>query len=257
VSHPEQLAFLALVASRNAHVVGGGRVLEIGSYDVNGTVRGQFGASREYVGVDLTNGPGVDRVVLGHEVDEEDGSFDVTLSGECFEHDPHWRQTFTNMVRLTRPAGLVTFTCASMGRPEHGTARTDPAMSPGTRAVGLDYYRNLGEDDFADLPLDEWFDAYRFWYLPTSLDLYFAGVRAGDSARPRASLPDDADVERLAGMMPWGHRLVRWPFRLATRHGEGDKFQDRALVYWRTVLRIGRVAASAAPRIFRRGRDQG
>jgi SAM-dependent methyltransferase len=192
VSHPEQQAFLALVASANGALVDGSRVLEIGSYDVNGTVRRQFGRAREYVGVDLTPGPGVDRVAFGHEVDDPDGAFDVTLSGECFEHDPHWRDTFSNMVRLTRAGGLVTFTCASTGRPEHGTGRTDPAMSPGTQAVGSDYYRNLAQSDFDDLPLTEWFESHRFWYLPTSFDLYFVGVRTGGHA-PRGVLPKDGE----------------------------------------------------------------
>jgi SAM-dependent methyltransferase len=252
VSHPEQQAFLSLVATSNKAVVAGGRVLEIGSYDVNGTVRRQFAPAASYVGVDLTPGPGVDRVMFGHEVDDPDGSFDVTLSGECFEHDPHWRDTFENMVRLTRPGGLVTFTCASTGRPEHGTTRTDPLMSPGTQAVGSDYYRNLGETDFQGLPLSTWFDSYRFWYIPTSLDLYFAGVRSGQGAGPSAAIPAAADVMRLASIMPWGHRLVRWPLRFASRNGEGPRFQDRALPYWRCVLGAGRVAGSIAPRVFRR-----
>lgn len=251
VSHPEQQAFLALVASANSALVDGARVLEIGSFDVNGTVRRQFSHAREYVGVDLTPGPGVDRVAFGHEVDDPDGAFDVTLSGECFEHDPHWRDTFSNMVRLTRAGGLVTFTCASTGRPEHGTGRTDPAMSPGTQAVGSDYYRNLAQSDFDDLPLTEWFESHRFWYLPTSFDLYFVGVRAGGQA-PRGVLPQDGDVEALAEIMPWGHRLVRAPLRMASRHGEGDRYQDRILPYWRLALRSGRVAASIAPRTFRR-----
>jgi SAM-dependent methyltransferase len=252
VSHPEQQAFLALVASANPGLVEGARVLEIGSYDVNGTVRRLFSGAGEYVGVDLTSGPGVDRVIFGHEVDDPDGSFDLALSGECFEHDPHWQKTFTNMVRLTRAGGLVTFTCASMGRPEHGTTRTDPTMSPGTQAVGSDYYRNLSEADFAALPLDDWFESYRFWYLPTSLDLYFAGVRSGEGTGRGAQLPTDPDVSALAKIMPRGHRLVRWPLRLASRNGEGARFQDRVLPYWRAVLGTGRLAASVAPRVFRR-----
>jgi len=254
VSHPEQQAFLGLVAAANEHLLDGARVLEIGSYDVNGGVRRHFSRAGEYVGVDLTEGPGVDRVMFGHKVSDPDGSFDVTLSGECFEHDRLWRETFTNMVRLTRPGGLVTFTCASTGRPEHGTSRTDPAMSPGTQAVGSDYYRNLAESDFRNLPLDQWFKVFRFWYLPTSLDLYFAGVRVGSGSSPVAVVPADRDVADLASLMPWGHRLVRYPLLLATRHGEGDRFQDRALPYWRLVLGFGQVAGAAMPRIFRRER---
>lgn len=252
VSHPEQQAFLALVASANGQLVDGGRVLEVGSYDVNGTVRRQFHGARDYVGVDLTEGPGVDRVAFGHELEDPDGSFDITVSGECFEHDSHWRDTFSNMVRLTRAGGLVTFTCASIGRPEHGTTRTDPTMSPGTQALGSDYYRNLAESDFDDLPLADWFASYRFWYLSTSFDLYFAGIRIGEAEASSGVVPADRDVAALTKIMPWGHRLVRWPLRVASRNGEGDRYQDRMLSYWRLVLGLGRVAASVAPRLFRR-----
>ncbi len=179
MSHPEQLGFFAAVAEANQGFLEGGRVLEVGSYDVNGTVRGFFPGATEYVGVDLTDGPGVDVVGYGHELDFPDGHFDAALSAECFEHDPHWRSTFGNMVRMTRQGGLVAFTCASRGRPEHGTTRTGVGGSPGTQAVGLDYYQNLTTDDFSGLPLDDMFISYRFWYMRTHFDLFFAGIRSG------------------------------------------------------------------------------
>src|ERR1700741_4624673 len=176
MSHPEQLGFFKAVVDANKTFLEGARGLEIGSYDVNGTVRKLFAAAASYVGVDLVEGPGVDVVGFGHDVNHDDGSYDLTISGECFEHDPHWRGTFLNMVRMTRPGGLVAFSCASRGRPEHGTTRSDEALSPGTQAVGMDYYRNLDEGDFAEtLPLGSMFTVYRFWYLPTNFDLYFAG----------------------------------------------------------------------------------
>ena len=177
MSHPEQTAFLAAVAHANRALVAGSRVIEIGSYDVNGNMRSIFSASGEYVGVDLQAGPGVDTVGYGHEIDHPSGNYDVAVSAECFEHDPHWRATFANMCRMTRAGGLVTFTCAPRGRPEHGTKRTESRESPGTQALGLDYYGNLVQSDFQTaLPLDELFASYKFWYMPTSFDLYFAGI---------------------------------------------------------------------------------
>lgn len=236
MSHPEQVGFFKALASANATLISGASVLEIGSYDVNGTVREIFGAAGEYVGVDLTPGPGVDRVGFGHNVSDPDGSFDVAISGECFEHDPEWHRTFTNMVRLTRPGGLVSFTCASRGRPEHGTRRSDTSLSPGTQAVGLDYYRNLVPEDFADLPLPDWFESWKFWYVPTNFDLYFAGVRKGGFD---ANLPDDADIDHLVTLMPLPHRAARFPLRAlaATRLSE-RKYQNFVLHYWQFLLRI-------------------
>ena len=236
MSHPEQLGFFRCVAAANVPLIASGRILEIGSYDVNGTIREVFAGHRDYVGVDLTPGPGVDRVGYGHEVDDPDASYDLAISGECFEHDPMWRETFTTMVRLTRPGGLVAFSCASRGRPEHGTQRSDSALSPGTQAVGLDYYRNLVEGDFTDLPLDEWFQKWRFWYLPTSFDLYFAGVRRGGQD---ARLPDDEEVRELRRLMPAAHRMARLPLKALASTGISEEtYQDRTLRYWQFLLRI-------------------
>jgi SAM-dependent methyltransferase len=251
VSHPEQQRFLALVASANQAVLDGGRVLEIGSYDVNGTVRRAFSGAADYVGVDLTAGPGVDRVGYGHEVADPDASYDIAISGECFEHDPHWRDTFSTMVRVVRPGGLVAFTCASTGRPEHGTTRTDPSLSPGTQSRGWDYYENRRAADFESLDLTDWFAHWRFWEMRTSQDLFFAGVRAGTDDRPAASLPPPEEVEAISGLMSWPHRALRSPLRLATRNGEPARYQDLIRPYWRSVLWAGKAAGRVAPR-FRR-----
>jgi SAM-dependent methyltransferase len=240
VSHPEQLGFFSAVAEENEEVIRDGKIVEIGSFDVNGSVRAIFRTAAEYLGVDLQNGPGVDVVALGHEVDWPDGTFDVAVSGECFEHDPHWRETFLNMCRMTRPGGLVAFTCASEGRPEHGTARTDVAESPGTQSRGLDYYQNLKRSDFeSGLPLHELFSSFRFWYLRTSFDLYFAGVRSGAMpANPTARLPREDRVKALRALMSLPHRAARMPLRVMVRVLPERRFQDWALPYWRTLLMI-------------------
>jgi SAM-dependent methyltransferase len=234
MGHPEQWEFFAVVAKANSPLLERGdiRVLEVGSYSVNGSIRDLYPAA-EYTGVDLVNGPCVDVVGYGHEVSFPDGYFDVTLSGECFEHDPHWRATFENMVRMTRPGGLVAFTCASRGRPEHGTIRTGAHASPGTQAVGLNHYRNLDAPDFSELPLGEMFSTYRFWYLATHFDLFFAGVRAGGTG---ASLPESTAVESLASMMSVGHRLARMPLRVALKVAP-NRYQSFAAPYWETVHR--------------------
>jgi len=237
MSHPEQREFFRLVAEANEGLLRGGRVVEIGSYDVNGTMRSVFAVAEQYVGVDLVEGPGVDVVGFGHEIAESDGSFDAALSGECFEHDPHWRETFANMVRMTRPGGLVAFTCASHGRPEHGTRRSDVSDSPGTQAEGMDYYRNLVAADFESLHLERWFDDWRFWSMPTTFDLYFAGRRSG-TEDAGAVLPADADVEKIKELLPLSHRVVRLPLRLvsAVVHDE-ERYQKWVMPYWLFLLR--------------------
>jgi SAM-dependent methyltransferase len=236
MSHPEQLAYFQAVVDRNPALVSGARVLEIGSFDVNGSMRERFETAATYAGVDLVDGPGVDRVAFGHEVDDPDGSYDVTVSGECLEHDPHWRRTFANMIRMTRPGGIVAFSCASHGRPEHGTRRSDVTDSPGTQAEALDYYRNLVAADFDPRQLDDAFSTWRFWTMPTTFDLYFMGVRAG--AESEARLPHEDDIERIRRLLPLPHRAIRLPLRVVARLVQDeDRYQRLVMPYWLFLLR--------------------
>ena len=70
---------------------------------------------------------------------------------------------------------FVIFTCASDGRPEHGTRRAHPSTSPFT--LDWDYYLNLNEQNFRDIfDIDSIFDRHEFIYNPSSQDLYFWGI---------------------------------------------------------------------------------
>lgn len=152
-----------------AHVT----VLEIGSLDINGTIRDLYDNPLRYVGVDVGPGPGVDIVAGGETLEYPDNSFDITVSAECFEHNPEWVATFRNMHRMASKAVLVT--CASDGRPEHGTRNSHPDNSP--RTLEWDYYRNLNRADFYhEFDLDSMFSVFEFEYNPRSHDLYFWGV---------------------------------------------------------------------------------
>ena len=103
--------------------IAGRRILEVGSRDVNGTVRPiliSLGA-RDYVGVDLEPGPGVDRVCdvthLASLFDE--GSFEVVVSTEMLEHVRDWRSAVSNLKRVLAPGGLLVITTRSFGFPYH------------------------------------------------------------------------------------------------------------------------------------------
>lgn len=177
MAHREQSRYIASVEEDWPKFFKGGRVLEIGSLNINGTVRDFFNAD-EYVGVDVGEGPGVDIVMSGHEYDSEK-LFDCTISCECFEHNPFWKETFLNMVRLCRRGGLVVFTCATTGRPEHGTERTTPHDSPLTVAKGWSYYCNLTKEDFtSSIDFEELFLEHEFCVNERSCDLYFSGIKA-------------------------------------------------------------------------------
>ena len=146
------------------------RVLEVGSLDINGSLRGLFDEC-EYLGVDLAPGKGVDLVSHGHLLTFPDRHFDVCISSECFEHDRYWKETFLNMVRMSKT--MVAFSCAGPLRAEHGTTRTSPADSPFTN----DYYENRTRQDFEALDLANDFNLWEFYENQMPSDLFFVGMR--------------------------------------------------------------------------------
>lgn len=175
MAHPEQREFFAQMAARFPQHFTGCRVLEVGSLNINGTVR-DFFTGCDYIGVDVAQGPGVDVVALGQDLDYPAASFDTVVSAECMEHNPEWAATFANMHRMAD--GLVLMTCATTGRAEHGTPRSDPGSSPLT--LGWDYYRNLTAADFAEaFDLAAMFADHGFSTNEQSHDLYFWGVTNG------------------------------------------------------------------------------
>lgn len=153
------------------------RVLEIGSLKIGDqpSVKAHFNDC-DYVGVDIGEGPNVDVVCKGHEYTSNE-LFDLVISCECFEHDPYYDLTVTNMINLLRPEGMLLFTCATTGRPEHGTTSANPESSPLTTQIEgwKDHYRNLTEIDFRRIPI---FNQMVCGYWATnelSRDLYYRG----------------------------------------------------------------------------------
>ena len=224
MAHFQQLQFVAMLARHMAADWTGVADVEIGSADVNGSIRPLFPGSH-YTGVDLAAGPGVELVASGHDVALPSDSVDLAISCECFEHNPMWRETFVNMHRMTRPGGIVVFTCASRGRLEHGTARTRPFDSPSSLAVSWDYYRNLNREDFEPLPLATMFEDHAFFRNEVSKDLYFAGRKSGG---PRSLRLDLAALWSELGAVntlvvsdeqegTWLRRIINQPLQWAER----------------------------------------
>lgn len=177
MSHMAQMRFVMQTMGQFPDAFMENKVLEVGSLNINGSVRGFFFNAHEYIGCDVGAGPGVDLVCPGEDLTFPDSHFDTSITTECFEHNPNWVDTFKNMHRMTRDGGLIVMTCASEGRPEHGTTRSDVGSSPLTVGNGQEYYRNLTEQDFEnEFILHDMFKDYDFEYEPYAFDLYFWGV---------------------------------------------------------------------------------
>ena len=194
MAHPEQAEFFAGVRTHHAASFSGARVLEVGSLDINGSVRGLF-SNCDYTGVDLQLGPGVDLARQGQLLDFPTGHFDTTISAECLEHNPFWRETVANMLRMTRPDGLVLISCATKGRLEHGTTLTNPEASPFTAAEKWEYYANLSAGDLeSSLNLAGWLADWASWVNFITHDLYFVGVRHGGETKLNDTMKQHFDA---------------------------------------------------------------
>jgi len=86
------------------------RVLDVGSYDVNGSYRDLFNEDRyHYTGLDMEQGPNVD-IVLRNPYDWdtiESDSFDIVISGQAFEHIEFFWKTMEEMTRVLKKDGLL------------------------------------------------------------------------------------------------------------------------------------------------------
>lgn len=189
MSHADQIRFFDLaVATFPEHFAG--RVLDIGALDINGGPHERM-QPREYIGVDLAAGPNVTLIGRGEDVELPSGSFDVTMSSECFEHNPAWMATLHNMIRMTRPSGLVVFTCATRGRPEHGTSRSDAGFgAPLAVAAGQEHYANVTPREVRTVIADGRIARSFTVVNDRMFDLYFAGLREPATASDLARLAE-------------------------------------------------------------------
>ncbi len=89
-------------------------ILEIGSYQVSGQegldLRSLF-PGREYVGLDVRPGPGVDMVGDVEKLPQLDGSVGTVLALCTFEHVRHFWKGFEEVRRVLRPGGAFLVAC--------------------------------------------------------------------------------------------------------------------------------------------------
>jgi hypothetical protein len=140
-------------------------VLEIGSLDVNGGVRTLFPSAKQYHGIDIAPGPGVDEVADAADW-QASTLFDVVVSTEVLEHAPQWRDVVTNAWNALLAGGVLIMTCATDPRPPH-SAIDGWDVRPG------EWYANVSSADAIDLIRSF---APAMWTFEVALDrgdLYF------------------------------------------------------------------------------------
>ncbi len=123
------------------------RVLELGSRDVNGSPRRLFDGCKEYVGVDLEPGPGVD-VVMDCRAYDGERRFDVCLCLEAMEHEKEPTVFIRAAGAALRRHGLLILSAAAPPRMPH---------SCDGKRVGTEYYTNI-QSEYLKIMLREWSD---------------------------------------------------------------------------------------------------
>jgi len=118
-------------------------VVELGSRNVNGTLRGLLPSYARYIGVDITDGPDVDVVA-----DAADFVPEVTpnfvLCAEVLEHTPRAAEICANAHRMLVDNGFFLLSAASDPRAEHSAVDGGPGLRDG------EYYHNVSPDDLAE-----------------------------------------------------------------------------------------------------------
>lgn len=179
MSHVEQITFLEITAKfLKINNIVNLKILDLGSGDYNGSSRKIF-KSKKYIGIDVHKGPSVDLVIKQNsKLPFSNNEFDVVLSCNCFEHNPFWEKSFSEMYRVLKDKSFFILSVASRGRVEHGTKRTWKgnfldSFKNRYYLKNFDYYKNLLETDFYKaFDIKNMFKSY-FFFTTQVQKIYF------------------------------------------------------------------------------------
>jgi len=105
-----RLFFETYVKDNNLNIV------EVGSQDVQGSIRSLKPATATYTGYDYVEGPGVDHVISHpYQLPIEDNTVDVMISSSCYEHSSMFWMNFLEAMRVLKPSGVYYMQAPSNG----------------------------------------------------------------------------------------------------------------------------------------------
>lgn len=107
--HPSAYQLMEVILPR---ATGEGRLLDVGSYNVNGTYK-PLAEERgwDYLGLDLVLGPNVDVVAEEFDYPFADNTFDAVISGSTMEHVTaiwRWVPELVRILKLGGPLVIIT-----------------------------------------------------------------------------------------------------------------------------------------------------
>lgn len=139
----------------------GSRIVEIGSQDVNGSLRSICPNGMEYIGVDFASGKGIDIVLDDpYKLPFEDESVDFCLSSSVLEHSEMFWVLFIEILRVLKPTGLLYLNVPSNGPfhrypvdcwrfyPDSGAALVNWAKRCNLNPALLESYMSFQKNDY-------------------------------------------------------------------------------------------------------------
>ena len=92
------------------------KIVDIGSLDVNGSLREVAPKNINYHGLDFTDGKGVDNVLDDpYKLPLPNNCADIVVSSSCFEHSEFFWLTFLEISRILKPSGFIYLNAPSNG----------------------------------------------------------------------------------------------------------------------------------------------
>jgi SAM-dependent methyltransferase len=135
-------------------------IVEVGSQDVNGSLRSEAPEVCRYIGVDFQDAHGVDVVIDDpYTLPFGSGSIDVCVSSSCYEHSEFFWLSFLEVVRILKPGGLIYLNAPSNGYfhrypvdcwrfyPDSGTALQNWARRNGFSVTLVESFVGRQEND--------------------------------------------------------------------------------------------------------------
>lgn len=188
----------------------GVRVVEIGSQDVNGSLRSVCPSGMEYIGVDFIAGKGVDIVLADpYQLPFDDNTVDFCVSSSVFEHAEMFWVLFIEILRILKPDGLFYLNAPANGQfhrfpvdcwrfyPDSGTALVNWAKRCNVNAALLESYISLQQtdvwNDFVAVFLKDeaHIDRYPDRIIDTNKDFYNGLVHgSGEFLQPQEETED-------------------------------------------------------------------
>jgi len=185
--HQEAMINGALFFKTYLEPLGKVSIVEIGSQNVNGSLREVAPNNSNYIGVDFCKANGVD-VVLDdpYKLPFSDNCFDAVVSSSCFEHSEMFWILYLEIIRILKPDGIFYLNAPSAGGyhrypvdcyrfyPDSGVALSNWARRNGYNTAVIEHYTHHNDYVCVTIKNEKHISKYQNKILDTFSDVAFA-----------------------------------------------------------------------------------